>query len=359
MSAMRLNWLKLTNFRNYQNLRVNFARKNILLLGNNAVGKTNLLEGIYLLAFGKSFKAETTAQMILWGKDFAVVEGEVESKREKITLLMQLKKEKQGKTSKQFFVNGVQKPRKEFLQTFFALIFRPEDIRLLSGSPQRRRCWLNEVLEVLDWRYRQSLRLYHKALVQRNRLLDLIRENKASRRELFYWDNALVKNGQYLIEERKKLVGFINLFFQNAAHQFLRQLKVNYLPSSITLEKLQRSQPADIQNGWTGCGPHRDVLTVEGENFAAADKNIAFWGSRGQQRLAVLGLKLAQAAFLFEKTKTKPVLLLDDIFSELDQSQQELLKETFVSHQVIVTATEMPSGEKQFWEKVIFLPSGS
>ena len=118
-------------------------------------------------------------------------------------------------TKKNFLANGVKKPRKKFLPLFFAVCFRPEDIRLVSGSPERRRRMMDEILSSLDWRYQQSLRAYNKALKQRNKLLDEIRERKAKLAELFYWDNALVKNGQFLVEQRRILVGFINHFLSS------------------------------------------------------------------------------------------------------------------------------------------------
>jgi len=352
---VKLQSLRLTNFRNYEKGEFLFNEKAVLILGPNASGKTNLLEALFLLATGKSFKAESAQQMIHWGRKFAVVEGRIQEGEEEATLLIQMEREAGKVTKKKFFLNGVAKPRKDFLPILHAIVFRPEDIRVISGPPTRRRNLLNEILVDLDWRYRQSLRLYRKALKQRNRLLDEIRERKASEQELFYWNNALVKNGSYLIEERKKLVGFINHFFTHSSHSLFWQLSLHYQVNPITLEKLKLFQEKDVKTGWTSAGPHKDFLVVEGGQFRAEDKNIAFWGSRAQQRLAVLGLKLAQSEFVFQKTQHRPVLLLDDIFSELDEEQRRLLRPVFHSHQVIVTSTHLPDGNMFSWQKKIVL----
>jgi len=352
---MWLKSLRLTNFRNYQKGKFDFSPTTNLILGGNASGKTNLLESIFLLNSGISFKADVAAQMISWGADFAVVEGVVKEEKGRNTLLLQLQREQGRKTKKNFLIGGVKKTRKQFLPFFFAVSFRPEDIRLVSGPPERRRRLLNEILSGLDWRYQQSLRFYHKALKQRNGLLDEIKDRKAKLSELFYWDNALCKNGQFLTEERRRLVGFINYYLVSFPHQFLQKMNLNYQPNPITLENLRRTLKKDVFAGWTNVGPHKDLLTVESQQFKAKDKNIAFWGSRAQQRLSVLGLKLAQLEYVHKQIKRRPILLLDDIFSELDLSQQKLLKNTFEDHQVIVTSARPPDPKVFQWEKEIKL----
>ncbi len=347
--------LQLTNFRNYKTGKFSFSPTTNLIIGANAVGKTNLLEAIYLLNSGTSFKADVASQMIHWGADFGVIEGRVAEVEEENTLLIQLQKGKGRITKKNFLINGVVKSRKLFLPHFFAVSFRPEDIRLVSGPPDRRRRLLDEILSSLDWRYQSSLRQYTRALKQRNGLLDEIRDRKANLSELFYWDNALVKNGQFLVEERRKLVGFVNQYLSLFPHSFLQKMSLNYRPNPVTLENLKRSLKKDVYTGWTNVGPHKDLLTVESRLFKTKDKNIAFWGSRAQQRLSVLGLKLAQLEYIYQQTQRRPTLLLDDIFSELDLNQQKLLKTTFEDHQVIVTSACFPDPKFFQWEKEIRL----
>ncbi len=352
---MWLKSLQLTNFRNYKAGKFSFGSTTNLILGENAIGKTNLLEAIYLLNSGISFKAEVASQMINWEADFGVIEGRVREEKEENTLLIQLQKGKGRTTRKGFLINGVDKPRKNFLPFFFAVSFRPEDIRLVSGPPDRRRRLLDEILSSLDWRYQQSLRQYTKALKQRNGLLDEIREKKSQLSELFYWDSALVKNGQFLVEERRKMVGFVNHYLASFPHRFLQKMSLNYQPNPVTPENLKRSLRKDVYTGWTNVGPHKDILVVESSHFKTADKNIAYWGSRAQQRLSVLGLKLAQLEYVYEQTQRRPILLLDDIFSELDLAQQKLLKTTFKNHQVIVTSARAPNKKVFVWEKEIKL----
>ncbi|MFH1602223.1 MAG: DNA replication and repair protein RecF [Candidatus Shapirobacteria bacterium] len=352
---MWLEKLKLTNFRSYSKAEFSFASKTNLILGSNAIGKTNLLEAIYLLGTGLSFRAEVAGQMISWQKDFGVAEGKVKESQEEVNLLIQLQKTPGGLTKKNFLLDGLAKSRKLFLPNFFTVCFRPEDIRLVSGPPERRRKLIDEILLVLDWRYQQSLRVYNKALKQRNRLLDEIKERKSQFSELFYWDSALIKNGQFLTEQRKKLVDFFNQFLFSSPHQFLSQISLAYLPNPVTSQRLRNSLKKDVESGYTGVGPHKDIFFIESRQFKAANKNIAFWGSRAQQRLAVLGLKLAQLEHIYQQTKRRPVLLLDDIFSELDPVQQKLLQKIFTDHQVIITSSHPLSLDYFSFENQIVL----
>jgi len=350
----------LTNFRRCPKEKVIFSPKINLIIGPNASGKTNLLEGIFLLSRGVSFKAETNRQLITWKKDFALIEGVVEkAENNLVSLGVKITPSSLGRAQKTFWINGVKKTRKEFLAQLLTVLFRPEDIRIISGSPSRRRDFLNAILTSTDWRYQQNLRLYKRALKQRNELLDKIRDRRADVKELYYWNKTLVKNGQFITQARREFVAQVNSFLENHPKKEIGLFSLNYRSSVITEEKLARNLDTDLRFGWTSFGPHKDDFYIEDKQFKTKNKNIASWGSRAQQRMAVLALKLAELDFLTQKTGHQPVLLLDDIFSELDQKHQQLLTQIFDRFQVIITAARKPSFDHWRPDKTITLKERS
>lgn len=348
-----LKTLFLYNFRNQKKTTFKFSDGANLILGPNTSGKTNVLEAVYLLSSGKSFRAEKNLQMISWGEGSCRVEGEIGGK-ENHQLGIKLIKEGE-KIKKIFLIDGVVKTRREFLSVFSAVLFLPDDTRIITGSPRRRRDFLDGILSLVDWRYFRSLSLYKRALRQRNRLLDKIREKKASLSELFYWDQALAKNGEYILEKRRDFCFFVNQFFQNQKNKFLRSLRVSYLPNPITLQRLSSRLNQDLHLGWTSIGPHKDEFRIESREFEASDQDLSFWGSRAQHRLAILGLKLAELIFLEGNLNEPPTVLLDDIFSELDTQNRQLILPLLRQYQTIVTAAELPQKLIGLFEHVLSL----
>jgi len=334
--------LSLVNFRNHLRAKFDFSSGPNLIIGPNAAGKTNLLEAVYLLATGESFRASRNRQMINWGKDLAFVEANVGQNQLKLTL-----EEKDGRTKKEFWVDKVKKSRRDFLEYFLAVIFRAEEIRVISGSPSRRRAFVNQIISPLDWEYRRAVLIYEKALASRNRVLAKIAEGKAAKQELYFWNQALAKNGEIIRQKRAEFFDFVNHFLVNSPFSCF------YQPNLVSLARLEEELTRDLQFGSTGCGPHRDDFSILSSEFEAKDKNLAFWGSRGQHRLAILTLKLAQLSFAENKKGRKPVLLLDDIFSELDEKNRALIGSIWDGYQTIITSTEKIDLSRP--AKVIFL----
>ena len=350
---MKIKSITLTNFRNYKKRTQSFDPASNLIIGPNGSGKTNILEAIFLLATTKSFKAETNLQIISWKKKFSLVEGELNSGQ---TLEIKIISSLESKfVKKVFMVDGTAKTRKDFLPLFYAILFRPEDIQVVSGSPSRRRDFLDNILSQIDWQYRKTLSVYQKTLRQRNRLLEKIRIGQSKPHELFYWDKALVKNGEYISDQRRRIIERFNTFFENHPQQTINTLSVKYLPNHISEKKLAIKKRVDINLGHTSIGPHKDDYSLENSQFNTEDKNIAFWGSRAQQRMAILSLKLAELDFIENEIGKKPILLLDDIFSELDDNHQRLLTQIINHHQTIITATEKPDNLLWKPERVINL----
>lgn len=338
---MHLSKLILENFRSYLNHTLEFDSKINLILGPNGSGKTNILEAIYFLSCGKSFRSTSLSQLINWQSNFTSVRGKTLKNSEPVELEAQLIKDPTKiSLSRKFLIDQVIKTRPKYLGVLKTVVFEPEDIRLVTGSPTRRRDYLDSVFSSTEWRYAQSLSQYHRALKHRNELLDQIREGKSQRSELFYWNQSLIKNANIVHTFRQNFVKSVNLFFKNHLFSEIQTLSLNYHPSILTEEKLANNYVFELNCGYTQSGIHRDDFSFDNSIFSADDKNLAYWGSRGQQRLAVLALRLAQINFLEESYSQKPILLLDDIFSELDPEHRQLIINICQKYQTIFTSAD-------------------
>jgi len=336
-----LSQLILENFRSYHRRDFEFGPKTNLVLGPNGSGKTNLLEAIYFLSCGKSFRSSALSQLICWDKPFTSVRGRITKDSEPAELEVQLIKEPAKiSLSRKFIIDQVATSRPKYLGVLKTVVFEPEDIRLVTGSPNRRREYLDSVFTATQWRYAQALSQYHRALKHRNELLDLIRQAKSQRSELFYWDQSLIKNANIIHTFRQNFIKSLNTFFQDHSFSEIQTLSLNYHPSVLTQEKLEKNYSLDLNLGYTQAGIHRDDFSFDNSVFSAADKNLAFWGSRGQQRLAVLALRLGQINYLEETYSQKPILLLDDIFSELDPEHRQLVVDICHKYQTIFTSAD-------------------
>lgn len=369
---MYLKRLQLTGFRNYDLFEHEFGEKATVLVGANAVGKTNILEAIYMLATGKSFRAQKIEEMVKWGEEVGHVTGEIKgvdpstAKHRTDALLAQddtldLKSLSsvsstnveeslrvtltrgmvQGKKvqKRRYLVNGVPRRRLDFVGNLVAVKFIPQDLELISGSPSHRREFVDDVLSQVDREYRRSLLSYSKGLVRRNRLLSLIREGKTQRSALLFWNKLLAHDGEILTRKRERLMDFIN-----TTQSLDLPLRVEYQRSVVTEARLEEYVKREIAAAHTLIGPHKDDFGVvsmngDGKNFDSG-RNLATYGSRGEQRMAVLWLKLAELAFMETSVGVRPLLLLDDIFSELDNSHDQIVMGLMTSQQTIVTTTE-------------------
>lgn len=336
---MHLKHLSLQNFRSHQNFSLDSDPNINIIVGPNGSGKTNLLEAIFLLTSGKSFRSSSLSKLINWNSNLTTVVGTMGDNH---LLEVQLIKEVNHITTvkRRFLIDQVGKTRKAYIGSFRAVIFHPEDIRLVNGSPGRRRDFLDEIFTQSEWRYTSALSQYHRALKHRNELLDQIRLGTNNKNELFYWDQSLVKNDNLVHEYRLNFIRFVNSFLANHSNPEVKTLSLNYHPSIVSQEKLESTYSTDLARGYTQHGLHRDDFSFDNSVFPSDDKNLADWGSRGQQRLAVLAIRLAQIAYLENIYSTKPVLLLDDIFSELDPNHQHLVVEICQKFQSIFTSSD-------------------
>lgn len=410
---MILKTLFLQNFRSYKKKEFKFFSGMTLVVGPNTSGKTNLLEAIYLLATGKSFRAGVEAEMIRSGEELARVSAKIiavsdgrsatnfslmsaresgntppsdskggasaqirsklplrtsKSLGEKTSLEIVLTTGQVGdqKTAKKkYLVNGVGKRRMDFIGQLRCVLFGPEDLEIVIGSPSRRREYLDNVLEQIDRDYRRANLSYQKGLRQRNKLLEQIREKGRPRSVLFFWDKLLIENGEVITRKREEFINFIN-----QQPDYFDALEIDYDQSIISPQRLERYAEQEVAAGMTLVGPHRDDFRLvirdmqtfvpsSSQGNAERKRDLTIYGSRGEQRTAVLSLKLAELEFIAEKTNApsvgsgqdRPVLLLDDIFSELDPAHRSRIFEIIPQQQTIITTADPRLVRKEHGKK--------
>lgn len=340
-AMLHLTGISLQSFRNYALQTVQFTGKNTLIAGPNAVGKTTILEAISLLSNGESFRAEDTEEMIQLGSEYGRVQGRVNNNDEIVTLEVLLTRGVvQGKkTQKRLYsVNNVRRQKRVFLGNLPSIVFRPEDLRLIEGSPSRRRQFLDNMLAQSDRQYAASLKTYEEALRRRNRFLHDVREGLQPRSVLSYWTQTILKHGEILQDARQK---WVNL---TEEVPFPLLFSLEYQPSVISEERLAQYADAEVAAGHTLVGPHKDDIIVKlPVGKSVEPMPVAAFGSRGQQRMGVLWLKTVEFGWLQKSFGAPPLLLLDDIFSELDVEHRQQVTQLLTEGQVIITTADPAS----------------
>lgn len=327
-----LKTLELVGFRNYLKKKVNFVDGVNVIVGDNGIGKTNLLEAIYILASGESFRAKKTEEMINFDLLAANLVGKVSLPDEEVELMVNMIRPEEGvvKMSRKYLVDGAAKRKRDFVGMLPAVVFLPEDLELLNGASDRRRKQMNMVLEQVFPNYAKARALYEQAIRRRNKTLDLIRDGKATRASMLYWDQTVIKNGEHLTQKRIEWVDYVNKIWQQS--ELFNQLKLVYDKSVISAERLAEYEEKELIVGYTLIGPHKDDWQVTDKG-----RDLAVYGSRGEQRMAVLAMKAAEIYFLRAEKGMEPILLLDDIFSELDEKHREEVRRAMKGRQVIMT----------------------
>lgn len=316
--------IQLINFRNFNKNIFSFANGITVIVGPNGAGKTNILESLFILSTGKSFKAKLEDEMINYDKDFARVLGRTEESKLEVLLT------KEG-YRKKLLVNGIPRRMIDFSGNLKIVLFGPWDMDLVTESPSVRRKFLDIVLSQIDKEYRRAVLSYEKGLRQRNKLLFRIREEGLSRGQLLFWDKLLIKNGDYISTKREEFIAFAN----NNPSINGQKFDLEYDKSAISESRLEQYKEEEISAATTLVGPHRDDFI-----FKMNARALASFGSRGEQRMAVLWLKLIELSFVEEKTNEKPTLLLDDIFSELDDEHRDIVIKVSKNQQTIITTAD-------------------
>lgn len=332
---MLLKNLTLTNFRNYSTLDFNFNNQITVLVGDNAQGKSNFLESIYFLATAKSPKADKDEELIKQEENFLRVSGEVDEANLEIAIQVV-----EHTVRKRVKVNGVGKRVADYLVNLAVVLFAPEDVNLVAGAPSLRRAHIDQLISQVDWEYKRALSHYENVVSRKNKVLKAINEDKASTDELIYWTDQQVILGTILAIKREEFFKFINSVEKNFG-----EFKFIHQPNLISAERLKEYQGREIAATNSLVGPHRDDFTFllaekEARSDSALPKDLAKFGSRGEQRTAVLDLKLAEVSYIESILKTRPIFLLDDIFSELDVAHRQHVIELSKLQQTIIATVE-------------------
>ncbi len=337
------------NFRNLSREEINLHPGINIILGKNAQGKTNFLEAVYILAAASSPRSAAEAEMVAWNNDYYYIQGEVTSREEdNFSLSVGYS---QGQKRIKINENPLERIR-DLLGRLLIIFFGPEDLQLIKGGPQIRRQFLNREISLLQPLYYDYLQRYRSILQQRNNLLKDIAEKNGDPADLEPWDEQLAAAGAELITRRlwflREMAPLLSEHYRSISGEE-GQLQIKYdsrLPLDLKssredwqrgfLSAWQRRRSEEIRRGFTLSGPHRDDIRLELEG-----RDLKNYGSQGQQRTAVLALKIAELKLMDSRRGEKPVLLLDDVFSELDGNrQQALLQLMGKDQQTVITTTD-------------------
>jgi DNA replication and repair protein RecF len=387
---MRLTHLSLTNFRNFTRLDLDVPIGTVMLVGDNAQGKTSLLEAIYLLATLTSFHASSDKQLINFiearqplavGRVVADFIRGIESHRLEIRIIQEPNGQN-GNTHlrKEVLLDGVKRKLGEAIGQFNAVLFLPQMMGVIEGGPEERRRYLNLALAQVLSHYQSALAEYNKALLQRNALLKQLFERRGDTSQLDYWDDQIATFGAQLIHARIRAIQELEklaarthreLTHANEVLRFSYQPAYDPLPKAPGqfalpldaaidragfaleqirkgfLDRLRELRSEEITRGVTTIGPHRDEL-----RFLANGIDLGTFGSRGQARSAILALKIAEVAWMHSKSGHWPILLLDEVLAELDtQRRLDLLDRLNQSEQVLLSTTDLDLFAPEFVQK--------
>ena len=340
---MNLKRLKLTNFRSHKTFQFQ-PTSTTIIIGPNTVGKTNILEAIYILSNGKSFRAHHDKDTIREGSDFANIEAEISHHPpgesgshleggENITKLKVIFSLQKGYLSKKFLVNNVPRRQNDFVSNFTSALFTPHDIELITASPSVRRKYIDSILYQSNKDYRTALSVYERALKHRNRMLYDIKEGKKQYKtsDFDYFNNILIEQGSIITEKRGEFVDFVS-----ESKKEIFNFTLFYDKSIMSTERLYKYHFEEQAAGVTLVGPQRDDFKFY---YGQTEKPIQEFGSRGEERLTIFQLKVLEIEFLRTATGRNPVLLLDDIFSELDDYNIHKVFDLLPDQQTILTTT--------------------
>jgi DNA replication and repair protein RecF len=348
--------LRLQNFRSYSDSTFEFGNGVNIVVGPNASGKTNLLEAILVLARGNSYRTSNLRELIRFKKDWARLEANTGGEKRIIKL-----DNRQEPVTRTFTINAQDYRRLPLSKSMAVVLFEPEHLRLLSGQPERRRDYLDDTLEQIITGYRKLRRDYRRALAQRNSLL---KQGQANQNQLFAWNMRLSELGGQIANARYGL-----------ARQFNDELAVTYrkLSGSKTsvelgysapwsaktyasqlLKKLESNTELDYLRGFTAYGPHRDDFVVLLGGHLAQET-----ASRGELRTLLLAIKIIELKILEDVRGQKPLLLLDDVFSELDGRRRRFLTKFLKDYQTFITTTDADIVVQHFMDKCTIIPTST
>lgn len=357
--------LTLSNFRNFAARNFIFDPKLTVILGPNGSGKSNILEAVAFLSGIRPRPIETDLDLVRFGQVEAKIGGRVTHSTssgslknlETCDLVINFQVIDEAYVKKAYFIDSIKKRFGDFRNYLAQVTFEPQDIDLVTGSPSLRRHHLDSFLASLDREYWREQTSYDKVIVRRNKILAKIIEGEAKPAELDFWDERLVEHGRYLSRTRQEFFEFLNstntpkpglkdIYKPGLSGEVSSGFSWQLKQSLLNPEKLAKDRERDIAAGVTLSGPHRDDF-----RFTLKNHDLEFFGSRGEQRMAVLVLKLAELEYLGSKRGQRPILALDDIFSELDWEHREAVLSVVDKQQTIITAAEADSVPKKILKR--------
>ena len=352
---MYIDKIKLNNFRNYIEEEINLDKNINIFYGNNAQGKTNILESIYLCAIGKSYRTNKDREIININKDFSKVE------------INYSKKDREGKIKleisdkKNLYLNDIKlKKISEILGNINIVLFNPDDINIFKEGPAKRRRILDIMISQLRPSYVYNLNMYLKILEQRNNYLKQIKYENKNEELLDVWDTQIAKYAEIINLYRKEFTEKIKekiLDIHKKITDNKEEIKIEYISDFTNqeefLKEIKNSRKIDIIKGYTGKGIHRDDLKL-----FINDKEIGIYGSQGQHRSAILSIKLSELQIIKDETEENPILLLDDFMSELDKIRRQNFLEDVKDTQIIITCTDKLELKNKN-KKIFFVENGN
>ena len=359
---MQLKKLKLVNFRNYPDFEQNFDHLKTIIIGQNAQGKTNILEAINILATSQSDRAEKDNDLVSWDSEHALIFADIENKESKLDIALQINTSGRRKLK----INGVSKkaPQADLLGNFFAVLFSCEDLYMIKGSPSTRRQWIDSVLSQLNPAYHKTLQTYQKSITQKNAALKRAQEERLSKKtakeQIDIWNEQIVSLGSQIIHTRLTFLEEIKPIayeFQRNISKQTEELSLEYKSTvtqnldidhikTVFIQSLENSFETEFIRGQSLVGPHRDDLTI-----LINKKEAKSFASQGQQRSIVLAIKLSELKVIENRKGEIPVLLLDDVFAELDEDRQDFLLHNLPENiQIFLTTTHISNLQKDLLE---------
>lgn len=334
---MIIKYLELSDFRNYSEVHIDLSQNTNIFFGDNAQGKTNILEAVFLTGTTKSHKGSHDFEIISFGKEYGVIRALFNKNNIDYKVGIQLRRDKRKAIS----INGSSvKKAADLLGLINVVLFSPEDLSIIKSGPEKRRRFLDMTLCQIDKEYLFALSSYNKIINQRNKLLKNFNKRAEISDTLDIWDDQLINYGTKVIKKREEFIIDINNIINNIhcnlsgnKDRFIINYKKN-IEESDYFRKIKENRERDIIYKNTSLGPHRDDI-----DFNLKDIDLKKYGSQGQQRTAALSLKLSEIEIIKKYTDDTPILLLDDVLSELDMNRQRYLLNNLGSIQTLITCT--------------------
>lgn len=345
---MILKSIQLQQFRLFENQLFDFHPKLTIIIGENTRGKTSLLEGVYTSIFGEGFRESKEEELVMWEKEMGYVNALYTSAED--TNQFQVVFKKAGDTvQKAYLVDKTKKTHYSYLQfQTRAVLFTPDNIEIITGPPSGRRHYFDKVLSAAHLEYKKKLQNYENALRKRNKVLETYRNEAGLAEELAFWDDYLIEHGTFLQQLRAAYIDYLN----ERPDIETKSFEISYVPNTINEARLAERFDLEKRMRRTSIGPQKDdfQITFRDEDIT---KDVHLYGSRSEQRLSMFWLKLCEIRYIEEATGKRPLLLLDDVFSELDSHNKALVMKVLPDYQTILTTTERELLEIEGMEKQV------